>query len=65
MREFCPNCGSTMHVSTEAFKLNGNAIEGIAHLSCPSCGEITFTPEQSDELFKLRREQRKKEGTAA
>ena len=64
MREICPNCGGTMHVSTDAFELNGDTVKDAAHLSCQNCGEITFTPEQSDELFKLRREQKKK-GPAA
>lgn len=48
MREICPSCGKDMIVTTETFEVNGDAVRGIPHLLCRSCGEATFTPEQLD-----------------
>lgn len=39
MREICPSCGKDMIVTTEAFEVNGDAVRGIPHLLCRSCGE--------------------------
>ncbi len=61
MREICPACGSNMILSTEAFEINGKVAEGAEHLLCPECGQITFTPDQLDELWVLLNS-KKKEG---
>lgn len=39
MREICPSCGKDMIVTTEAFEINGDAVRGIPHLLCRSCGK--------------------------
>lgn len=54
MREICPSCGKDMVVTTETFEVNGDAVRGIPHLLCRSCGEATFTPEQLDMVFGYR-----------
>ena len=58
MREICPSCGKDMVVTTEAFEINGDAVRGVPHLLCRSCGEVTFTPEQLDMLFGYRTAQK-------
>ena len=58
MREICPACGKDMVVTTEAFEVNGDAVRGIPHLLCRSCGEATFTPEQLDMVFGYRTAQK-------
>lgn len=61
MREICPSCGKDMVVTTEAFEVNGDAVRGIPHLLCPSCGEATFTAEQLDMVFGYRTAQKQLE----
>ena len=39
MREICPSCGKDMVATTEAFEINGDAVRGIPHLLCRSCGK--------------------------
>lgn len=58
MREICPSCGKDMVVTTEAFELNGDAVRGVPHLLCRSCGEATFTAEQLDMVFGYRTAQK-------
>lgn len=58
MREICPSCGKDMVATTEAFEVNGDAVRGIPHLLCPSCGEATFTAEQLDMVFGYRTAQK-------
>lgn len=58
MREICPACGKDMVVTTEAFEVNGDAVRGIPHLLCRSCGEATFTSEQLDMVFGYRTAQK-------
>lgn len=58
MREICPSCGKDMVVTTEAFEVNGDAVRGIPHLLCRSCGEATFTAEQLDMVFGYRTAQK-------
>ena len=58
MREICPSCGKDMIATTEAFEVNGDAVRGIPHLLCRSCGEATFTPEQLDMVFGYRTAQK-------
>lgn len=58
MREICPSCGKDMVMTTEAFEINGDAVRGIPHLLCRSCGEATFTPEQLDMVFGYRTAQK-------
>lgn len=58
MREICPSCGKDMVATTEAFEINGDAVRGIPHLLCRSCGEATFTPEQLDMVFGYRTAQK-------
>lgn len=58
MREICPSCGKDMVATTEAFEVNGDAVRGIPHLLCRSCGEATFTPEQLDMVFGYRTAQK-------
>lgn len=58
MREICPSCGKDMIVTTEMFEVNGDAVRGIPHLLCRSCGEATFTPEQLDMVFGYRTAQK-------
>ena len=68
MREICPSCGKGMVVTTEAFEVNGDAVRGVPHLLCRSCGEATFTPEQLDMVFGYRTAQKQlkdKEGAPA
>lgn len=57
-KEICPACGKDMVVTTEAFEINGDAVRGIPHLLCRSCGEVTFTPEQLDMVFGYRTAQK-------
>ena len=68
MREICPSCGKGMIATAEAFEINGDAVRGIPHLLCRSCGEVTFTPEQLDMVFGYRTAQKQlkdKEGAPA
>lgn len=58
MREICPSCGKDMVATTEAFEVNGDAVCGIPHLLCRSCGEVTFTAEQLDMVFGYRTAQK-------
>ena len=58
MREICPSCGKDMVATTEAFEVNGDAVRGIPHLLCRSCGEATFTAEQLDMVFGYRTAQK-------
>lgn len=58
MREICPSCGKGMIATTETFEVNGDAVCGIPHLLCRSCGEATFTPEQLDMVFGYRTAQK-------
>lgn len=58
MREICPACGKDMVATTETFEINGDAVRGIPHLLCRSCGEVTFTPEQLDMVFGYRTAQK-------
>lgn len=58
MREICPSCGKGMIATTETFEVNGDAVRGITHLLCRSCGEATFTPEQLDMVFGYRTAQK-------
>ena len=58
MREICPSCGKDMVATTETFEINGDAVRGIPHLLCRSCGEATFTPEQLDMVFGYRTAQK-------
>ena len=58
MREICPACGKDMVATAEAFEINGDAVRGIPHLLCRSCGEVTFTPEQLDMVFGYRTAQK-------
>ena len=58
MREICPSCGKDMVATTETFEVNGDAVRGIPHLLCRSCGEVTFTPEQLDMVFGYRTAQK-------
>lgn len=58
MREICPSCGKDMVATTEAFEINGDAVRGIPHLLCRSCGEVTFTAEQLDMVFGYRTAQK-------
>lgn len=58
MREICPSCGKDVVTTTEAFEVNGDAVRGIPHLLCRSCGETTFTPEQLDMVFGCRAAQK-------
>lgn len=58
MREICPSCGKDMIATTEAFEVNGEAVRGIPHLLCRSCGEATFTAEQLDMVFGYRTAQK-------
>lgn len=58
VREICPSCGKGMVVTEEAFEVNGDAMRGIPHLLCRSCGEVTFTPEQLDMVFGYRTAQK-------
>lgn len=58
MREICPSCGKDMVATTETFEVNGDAVRGIPHLLCRSCGEVTFTAEQLDMVFGYRTAQK-------
>lgn len=60
MREICPSCGKDMVATTEAFEVNGDAVRGIPHLLCRSCGEATFTAEQLDMVFGYRTAQKQR-----
>lgn len=60
MREICPSCGKDMVVTTETFEINGDAVCGIPHLLCRSCGEATFTAEQLDMVFGYRTAQKQR-----
>lgn len=60
MREICPSCGKDMVATKEAFEVNGDAVRGIPHLLCRSCGEATFTAEQLDMVFGYRTAQKQR-----
>lgn len=62
MVEYCPACGSEMHLSSERFAMNGRedapVVCGVPHFACPECGQIKFTPSQLRELHEYREAQR-------
>ena len=47
-----------MVATTEAFEVNGDAVRGIPHLLCRSCGETTLASEQLDMVFGCRTAQK-------
>lgn len=62
MVEYCPACGSEMHLSSERFAMNERdgapIVSGVAHYICPDCGQIKFTREQLRALHAYRKAQR-------
>lgn len=62
MVEYCPACGSEMHLSSERFAMNQSdgapIVSGVAHCICPDCGQIKFTREQLRALHVCRKAQR-------
>lgn len=51
MREICPSCGKDMIATTEAFEINGDAVRGIPHLLCRSCGVHFVNIRYADECL--------------
>jgi len=56
----CSECGEVMEWGTTTFKYNedgiGVTIPDVPAWVCPKCGEVSFTPETTDQLIETLKE---------